>query len=101
MQDDTQDADNDVDDANFAERESLATDGIQAQLVDKTAPIVNEHLAIIERELADCQSFAEFSDKLDGMMDKLSFGEYAKLFASAMTASHLMGRYEVEEERHE
>lgn len=100
-QDDTQDMDNDVDDANFAERDTLATDGIQAQLVDKTAPIINEHLAIIERELADCQSFAEFSDKLDGMMDKLSFDEYAKLFASAMTASHLMGRYEVEAERHE
>lgn len=73
-------------------------DGIANQLEDELAPVQNAWLADIEQELATVDSLEAFRDKLNELAEKLTFEQYAQVFAQANISAKLAGMQSVEDE---
>lgn len=93
------DDDEDSDSADFAEHDhDNPMDDLVDQLADEAAPMTDKWLAELKIELDSVDSLEELRDKLDKLVDKLDFDDYARLFAEANLAARLAGMQAVIDE---
>lgn len=111
--DDTNPADDDKSSADFAEsddtqhdhdhnpeheHEPTLIDSMANQLESELATVQSQWLDEIEQELHAVNSLEELRDKLGDLAEKLTFEDYAQMFAKANIAAKLAGMQSVEDE---
>lgn len=87
--------------AQFAERGAAATDPAEAlanQLERRLTPIGEQWMAQVRDVVTRAKSFDELREYLLRLAPEMSLEEYSAVFAEAMTAATLAGRYEVTQE---
>lgn len=70
-----------------------------SELEEESKGYFSDYFKNAKAELAKCQTLEEFNSKLDALIPKLSFEEYAELFALGSTVAQLCGRASVTESR--